>query len=240
VFDSVKKLQVVEQAEKLLSEPGLNDLHVFLHDYNFRPGENRFRRDHAESLVDNLTGNWLLHQQSFTTGAFDRDALKNRESYVSNSRFERVPFQNVRTRMDFHLHAMHSELGADAREERKELAEYEKFIGEKYRPYLQSALRLESEKDSLRVVAVKPLRFSTLGMGNFLNDPLPGEISVSPDALRLLERQPPRSGQQGFEIFSQHSLMWFDTSPLFIVDAKHISVNRGAMRWFRAAVTVQK
>lgn len=227
----------IKKALELLADPKVNERVLWLHDFHekcYRERENYTRNGlhwgYAEGIVCSITGEQVAGNTGTTYAFFEDDGIERRMDNIrTNSRFSKHSYAEVREIIEKTLHEDLERARAAETEEAAVLAEWDAKIKRDFPQYVGRVMRLETtERGHLRVLLINPKRLIQRGLGLFLEDIKPGEISCSRDALVWLRSGTERMGLNGMEVFAVPVI-----AGMFVLDTEFrpqdVSVAAGAV-----------
>lgn len=98
---------------------------------------------------------------------------------------------------------------------------------------VEKALHISSDPECALIIVetLKPERFTHYGFGTFLENLVEGEVTITPDAKRILLATPERSGLQGLEFWADNRIAWASRDLRFAIPIGDINVPEGAKSW---------
>jgi hypothetical protein len=234
MFDATASVQIYAEALKRIATGSYDLKQIYLHDWGeeiYRSKEGYtdggihwgYADNIASEIADkSLPGATDCIRYAMFVGSRSRGTTEASENwnFKSNRRYKVIVFDVVKDRV---VAAIQRKIAkANVVAEAKFLASWREIVQKDFGQYLPAAMRIDvvnakgrvvndtpkSRHDTsnllLRIVALRPERFDTYGMGSFLT-PKPGEVSISPFAVRVLRDKPSLSGLQGAELHSEDS-----------------------------------
>lgn len=213
---ATKRVKLYEKALAML--PSFEGREIYLHDFDnevYRTGPkhtlNGLHWGYPNSVCSDILGidpeDNLTNKQRGETGGYYAsfvDSTKDQRRYSGNGRFIKIVYTGETRRIiELGIQQKLDQSRLDEVQEREAFDAWMEVVNTKYAKFRPAALRIgwlpKSESFALR--ALNPDRFNHYGFGSFLEKIQPGEISISPSALRQLKGCPTRSGLTGIEIY---------------------------------------
>lgn len=209
MFPNRNRAALYAKALKQLQDPAVLDREVWLHDYDepvYRTGPNHSRNGlhwgYPDGILSSLLGVDIGGSGSSRTYAFFVDDPQMKGARPNeNSRFKKARYREIHESISTSLHQKLAEATAASVQEEEIREQWREAVSTNFPMYANFALRLELAGRNIRVIVIDPDRSTTRGFGCYFEGLKEGDVSISPAALRLLERIPSRSGLQGLYVF---------------------------------------
>lgn len=241
------RTEEIEKALELLADPKVNERVLWLHDFHekcYREKANYTRNGlhwgYAEGIACSVIGKQAVGDTGTRYAFFEDDGIaRPMDDIRMNSRFSKHSYAEVREIIEKTLHEDLERARAAEVEEAALLAEWDAKVKRNFPQYAERVMRLETTvRGNLRVLLIKPQRLIQRGLGLFLEDIKPGEISCSTDALVWLRRGTERKGLNGMEVFAVPVI-----AGMFVMDTEFrpqdVSVAAGAVDKLLPLVVVE-
>ena len=243
---ALQRVKIYEEALEKLSHPSYNTKEIWLHDYDQKcyredPGYtlNGLHWDYPDSVVDFVTEKRITGAISFFYAAFVTPETEN-SNYTSNSRFQKVPYREVRKIIEYGIRQKLAKAKIDALPEQKFMDQWAKKVKREYSQFLPAVLRITTKKNCLNLIALRPERLVTRGFGSYLEKIRKNDISMDQATYDLFAKAPSRSGIQAIEVFTSSILAYFSANvQLGEIPPNRLSVQNGAWKGLSKKVVIQ-